>query len=64
MFNDLNHPHYTVAGNLSVFSTLTGTNATADPAFNLATSGNPDFLRPQVFSGGSRNVQLVAKIIF
>jgi hypothetical protein len=47
-----------------VFSTLTGTNALADPAYNLATSGNPDFLRPKVFSGGSRNLQLVAKIIF
>jgi len=64
MFNALNHPNYTVAGNLSVFSTLTGTNALADPAYNLATSGNPDFLKPTVFSGGSRNVQLVAKIIF
>jgi hypothetical protein len=65
MFNAFNHPNYTVAGNLSVFSTLTGTNATADPAFNLATSGNPDFLNPRKdFSGGSRNVQLVAKIVF
>ena len=64
MYNALNHPNYTVAGALSVFSTLTGTNALADPAYNLATSGNPDFLRPKVFSGGSRNLQLVAKIIF
>ena len=64
MYNALNHPNYTVAGALSVFSTLTGTNALADPAYNLATSGNPDFLRPTVFSGGSRNVQLVAKIVF
>ncbi len=64
MYNAFNHPNYTVAGNLSVFSTLTGTNAVADPAYNIATSGNPDFLNPKVFSGGSRNVQLVAKIIF
>ena len=64
MFNALNHPNYTVAGNLSVFSTLTGTNALADPAYNLATNGNPDFLNPKVFSGGSRNLQLVAKIVF
>jgi len=49
---------------VTVFSTLSGTNALADPAYNLAFSGNPDFLRPQVFSGGSRNVQLVAKIVF
>jgi len=64
MYNALNHPNYTVAGGLSVFSTLTGTNALADPAYNLATSANPDFLNPKVFSGGSRNLQLVAKIIF
>ncbi len=64
MYNAFNHPNYTVAGALSVFSTLTGTNALADPAYNLATSGNPDFLNPRVFSGGSRNLQLVAKIIF
>jgi hypothetical protein len=64
MYNAFNHPNYTVAGGLSVFSTLTGTNALADPAYNLATSGNPDFLNPKVFSGGSRNIQLVAKIVF
>jgi len=64
MYNAFNHPNDTVAGNLSVFSTLTGTNAVADPAYNIATSGNPDFLNPKVFSGGSRNVQLVAKIVF
>jgi len=64
MYNAFNHPNYTVAGNLSVFSTLTGTNALADPAYNLATSGNPDFLNPKVFSGGSRTLQLVAKIVF
>jgi hypothetical protein len=64
MYNAFNHPNYTVAGNLSVFSTLTGTNAVADPAYNIATSGNPDFLRSKDFSGGSRNVQLVAKIVF
>jgi outer membrane receptor protein involved in Fe transport len=64
LYNALNHPNYTVAGNLSVFSTLTGTNALADPAYNLAFSRNPDFLNPKVFSGGSRNLQLVAKIVF
>ena len=64
MFNAFNHPNYTVAGNVSVNSTLTGTNALADPAYNLATSGNTDFLKPTVFSGGSRTLQLVAKIIF
>ena len=64
MYNALNHPNYTVAGSLSVFSTFTATNAVADPAYNLATSGNPDFLNPKVFSGGSRNLQLVAKIVF
>ena len=64
MYNALNHPNYTVAGNLSVFSTLTGTNALADPTYNLAFTGNNDFLNPKVFSGGSRNIQLVAKIIF
>jgi outer membrane receptor protein involved in Fe transport len=64
MYNALNHPNYTVAGALSVFSTATGTNAVADPAYNLAFSGNPDFLNPKVFSGGSRNLQLVAKIVF
>ncbi len=64
MYNAFNHPNYTVAGALSVFSTFTATNALADPAYNLATNGNPDFLNPKVFSGGSRNLQLVAKIIF
>jgi hypothetical protein len=64
MYNAFNHPNYTVAGALSVFSTSTATNALADPAYNLATSANPDFLNPKVFSGGSRNLQLVAKIIF
>ena len=63
MYNAFNHPNYTVAGALSVFSTFTATNALADPAYNLA-NGNPDFLNPKVFSGGSRNLQLVAKIVF
>jgi hypothetical protein len=63
LFNALNHPNYTIAGPVSVFSTLTAQNALANPNYNRA-GGLPDFLNPKIFSGGSRQVQVVAKFIF
>lgn len=63
MYNALNHPNYTIAGAVSVFSTLTAQNALANPNYNRA-NGLSDFLNPRIFSGGSRQLQVVAKFIF
>lgn len=56
-----NHRNFTVAGPLSVFSSLTGANAfNAD--YVVPTSSN--FLNAKQFSGGSRTVQIVFKFIY
>ena len=60
-YNVFNHRNFTVAGPLSVFSSLTGVNATTI-SYVQATSSS--FLDPKQFSGGSRAVQVVFKFIF
>jgi hypothetical protein len=59
--NVFNHRNFTVAGPVSVFSTLTDFYA-----YNAGYSipGSPQFLDPKQFSGGARSVQLVFKFVF
>ena len=60
-YDVFNHRNFTVAGPVSVFSTLTGNNA-LNAGYNTTTS--PTFLDPKQFSGGGRALQLTAKFIF
>lgn len=63
LFNAFNHRNFTVAGPVTYSSVLAGQNAVSNPNFNLALPGG-SFLNPKVFSGGSRQVQVVMKLIF
>ncbi len=59
--NVFNHRNFTVAGPVSVFSTLTDFNAFSA---GYAIPGSPQFLDPKQFSGGARSLVLVGKFIF
>jgi uncharacterized protein YaiE (UPF0345 family) len=63
LFNAFNHRNFTVAGPVTYSSVLSGQNAVSNPNYNLALPGG-DFLNSKLFSGGSRQVQVVMKLIF
>lgn len=63
LFNAFNHRNFTVAGPVTYSPVLAGQNAVSNPNFNLAQPGGA-FLNSKLFSGGSRQVQVVMKLIF
>jgi hypothetical protein len=62
-YNVLNHRNFTI-GNGNISSTNSIPVAIGNANYVRAASGPDSFLNPQLFSGGSRTVQLGAKFIF